>query len=184
MIRFERYRNSKNKKRIKEIYEKSFPTEEKLPFWLLKSSSNKCRANLDCILRDDVPIGMQFIVDLKDNIKYLMYFAIDEDYRDRGFGSKVLRQLVNSYDNILLSIERPKDELSKRRKEFYIRNGFYSTNLYYEDNNVEYEILTTLKGYKPNVSILKLRYKNLGTSYFAKKAISKKFVVAYIKFID
>lgn len=46
---------------------------------------------------------------------------------------KVLSNLSKKYKTIILSIERAynniKDE-KLHRKEFYLRNGFYSTNIY------------------------------------------------------
>lgn len=58
---------------------------------------------------------------------------------------KVLSDLSKKYKTIILSIERAynniKDE-KLHRKEFYLRNGFYSTNICLYDNGVEYEILT------------------------------------------
>ena len=53
---------------------------------------------------------------------------------------------------MILSIEKASEECNDnklKRKEFYLRNGFISSNKYIIDNGVKYEILITNKIY-PN----------------------------------
>lgn len=75
-----------------------------------------------------------------------MYFAIDEQYRNYGYGSQAIRNLVTRNDNILLSVERPVDDVTNKRKEFYLRNGLYATGYFIEDTGVQYELLSSVKG--------------------------------------
>lgn len=85
-----------NKSQIKEIYEKSFPKEERFPFWILVQCAKENNVHLYAILNEDNPnevIGMYFTVEY-DNIQYLMYLAIDEAYRNKEYGSKVLKDLI------------------------------------------------------------------------------------------
>ena len=49
---------------------------------------------------------------------------------------------------MILSIEKASEECNDnklKRKEFYLRNGFISSNKYIIDNGVKYEILITNK---------------------------------------
>mgnify|MGYP000334017904 CR=1 FL=1 len=51
---------------------------------------------------------------------------------------------------MILSIEKASEECNDnklKRKEFYLRNGFISSNKYIIDNGVKYEILITNKKY-------------------------------------
>lgn len=127
---------------------------------------------------------MQFIVDIPYNISYLMYFAIDEEYRNQGIGSKVLQNLLATKENVLLCIERPIDKLTNSRKDFYLKNGFYETNMFIEDNGVQYEILSSVKNYKPTVRDLLNRYKFMTSNKFIWNKIRKSFDAEYIKFVN
>lgn len=106
-----------------------------------------------------------------------MYFAIDEKFRNKGYGSKVLKDLIKKYKTIILSIERPKKELknSQKRKEFYLRNGFNETNKFIIDSGVEYEILCTEKSFKITKEILENRYNKMSSSIILKYLIRKTF---------
>lgn len=117
---------SQYKKEIKNLYLQTFPKEERFPFWILKHSIKKGKASLNAIVDKDGFIGMNYTVNCDDSF-YLMYFAIDKELRNNNYGSKVLQDLNQKYSTIFLSIKKPKDELSKRRKGFYLRNGFYET---------------------------------------------------------
>ena len=68
-------------------------------------------------------------------------------------------------------------------KKFYLRNGFFETNRYYEDNGVVYELLCTNKEYVITEEILKMRYTNMTNSKLIKYIIGRIFNVSNIKFI-
>ena len=177
MLRVEHYEYSKNKKAIEQIYEESFPANEKFKFSILKQCSKSNNVHLSCILLNDEVIGMQFTVALPNDITYLMYFAIKEQFRCQKLGSKALQQLVASSNNILLCIERPCDEITESRKFFYLRNGFYETGIFIKDTGVQYEILTSMKGYKPTDEDLRNRYECMTSSRLLKRKIMKSFDV-------
>lgn len=95
------------------------------------------------------------------NTAYIMYFAIDKKYRNKGYGSYILDDLVKKYDNVILSIEKTKNEISLRRKRFYLRNGFYETNKYTIQAKVQYELkgnlLIGLNKESKSMSLLKMK---------------------------
>ena len=136
----------KYKKEIKNLYLQAFPKEERFPFWILKHSRKKGKATLNAIIYRDRFIGMNYMVNCDDSF-YLMYFAIDKELRNNNYGAKVLQDLNEKYDTIFLSIEKPKDELSKRRKHFYLRNGFCETQKYCTEAGVDFEILCNNQKY-------------------------------------
>ena len=103
-----------------------------------------------------------------DDSFYLMYFAIDKKLRNNNYGSKVLQDFNEKYSTIFLSIEKPKDELSKRRKGFYLRNGFYETKNYCTEAGVDYEILCNNQNYNITEEIHKKRYDNMTNSKIVK----------------
>ena len=110
----------------------SFNKLERFPFWILKKCAKENNIEFNAILNNSTIIGIEYVVKY-NNVAYLMYLAIDKTKRNNGYGSKVLLDLSKKYKTIILSIERAynniKDE-KLHRKEFYLRNGFYSTNIY------------------------------------------------------
>lgn len=182
-IHIEHYEYTKHKKYIKEIYENSFPPIERFKFSILKSCNKRRNIHLSCILSDNIPVGMQFTIDLPNDITYLMYYAIDKKHRNKKIGSKALQHLIITRQNVLLCIEKPIDKLTNLRKDFYIQNGFCETNTFIEDAGVQYEILSSLRGYKPTAEDLKNRYKYMPYKKYIWNKIRKTFDTDSIKII-
>lgn len=58
---------------------------------------------------------------------YVEHFAMSEDIRGHGLGGKALDLLLRKYNSekpIVLEVEMPTNEVSKRRIDFYRRHGF------------------------------------------------------------
>lgn len=166
MIRIQHYRylGSKDRERLRQIYEESFPVDERFDFSILVRCDKETNVHLSGILLDDLLVGMQFTVVLPNDATYLMYFAIDETYRNLGIGSNALQKLVITNDNVLLSIEKLVDEITMRRRYFYLRNGLFETKTFYEDTGVQYQVLTSCFGYEPDARELISRYKCMTSS--------------------
>lgn len=181
--------DSQSQSQIKEIYETSFPKSEKFPFWVLKQCAKENNVRLDSIIdhNTDKIIGMSFLISY-DDIAYLMYVAIDKKYRNKGFGSSVLRDLIlrQADTSILLCIERPsaeKEDIKAYRKDFYLRNSFYETGCYIEDSGVEYEFLSSSKERVITENDLKKRYSCMTRNPLIKFIIKNTFD-SNINFID
>ena len=57
---------------------------------------------------------------------FIEHFAVDKDNRNKGFGKIILNELKTITRKMLcLEVEPPQCEITKRRVEFYKRNGFY-----------------------------------------------------------
>lgn len=180
MIRIIHYQYTKHKSAIKKIYEESFPSSERFDFSILRKCNEESNVHLSCILCDDYPVGMQFTVELPNDITYLMYYAIDKEYRNQGIGSQALQNLVIAKDKIMLCIEKPVDAITQRRKMFYLRNGFYETGMIFEDAGELYEVLVSCKEYKPTVPDLLNRYKFMTNKKAVWRKIKSTFSVEYI----
>lgn len=84
----------------------------------------------------------------------------------------------------MLCIERPVDEVTIKRKEFYLRNGFFETGTFFEDTGVQYEVLVSCKDYKPTIQDLLNRYKFMTNRKTVWNKIKSTFNTEYINFVD
>lgn len=128
------------------------------------------------ILDNDKFVGMCYIVNC-DGAYYLMYLAIQDELRNKKYGSKILEDLKEKYKTLFLSIDKPIDEISIKRKKFYLRNVFYDTNKYYEDTGVCYEVLCTNIQYEITENIMQKRYINMTSKPDLLNVISNTFNV-------
>ena len=62
---------------------------------------------------------------------FLEHFVTYPEFRKMGYGKAALTRLAEIYEKIVLECEHPKDELQKRRSEFYERFGFQPSDFGY-----------------------------------------------------
>lgn len=138
-------KNYKDIKEIRRLYNSSFPNDERIPFKRLINNLDTDRVMY--AYYDDQLIGMSFLF-LYNDLAYLSYICVEEDLRDKGYGSKILNKVKDDFKDyrIVLDIEEvvknsENYEERKRRKDFYLKNGFESANIFYHIYHVDYEIL-------------------------------------------
>ncbi len=90
-------------------------------------------------------IGLSYLFYHADLV-YLSYICVEERLRDHGYGSKILEDIKEMYADkrIVLDIEEVQGERieeKKKRKDFYLKNGFGSSGIFYHIYHVDYEIL-------------------------------------------
>ena len=171
--------NSKYLNEIEELYLKSFPKDERFPFWILQECSKEDNSDLYAIFDNDIMVGMCYIVNCK-SAYYLMYLAVEPSLRNKNYGSRILGDLKEKYKVIFLSVDMPVDNISIRRKNFYLRNGFYDTNKFYEDTGINYEILCTSNEYEINDNLMKMKYINMTNNPELFEVISNTFNLGVI----
>lgn len=148
MLHFVNARNDKKKlNEIKKLYDEAFPKEEQIPFWILRKASRTSTADLMQVYDDDLLVGFIHLVYFED-VVYLYYLAIEPDERGQGYGSKILQALRRRFSarRIILNIEVVDEncdnyEERKKRKEFYLKNGFREAGYSTREYSVEYEML-------------------------------------------
>lgn len=60
-----------------------------------------------------------------EDFLFLENFAVKEKYRGKGYGSKILKEIKSIYNGlIILEVEKPYDDTSKKRVRFYEKNEF------------------------------------------------------------
>jgi len=116
-------------------YLEIFPKEERKSFRMIEKSYNKGISKIIKIVNDNNLVGFMILNQIKKNGYVILdYLAILPQYRDKGFGSKALRKLINQQEKnegIFIEIEKiglGKDEeenrLRRKRQKFYEELGF------------------------------------------------------------
>ncbi|MDR1172611.1 MAG: GNAT family N-acetyltransferase [Bacteroidales bacterium] len=110
---------------LRDIYESAFPANERREF---DSVIELARTNPDFILyeilRDNEPAGL-FSTWNAGSFVFIEHFATSEKYRGRGIGQRVIESwLAGQTQPVVLEVERPDEEMSRRRIRFYERSGF------------------------------------------------------------
>ena len=136
------------KEQVKRLFITAFPREERPPLWLLTRRCRQGKARFSAVVDDGRFVGLTYIIG-NESVKTLMFLAIDEEARDGGYGSEILRQVRKRYPGvkIFLNIEpldenAPNYEQRCRRKAFYERNGLTCLDYQVREAGVTYEMMT------------------------------------------
>lgn len=112
-----------------ELLTTAFPPEEHRDL-LQQREYTDCNSKFhsNVILENGIPIGLISYWDL-DNFHYIEHFAVSPDFRNGGYGKRVL-EYINEHIPypIILEVELPENEMSKRRIGFYERIGYKLIN--------------------------------------------------------
>ena len=126
--------NAPETKLVKKTYEDSFPANERRDYELvLNLIANEPHFSLTTLIRDEQYAGFITGWDFGD-FTYLEHFAIDESMRNGGIGSKAFKAYLEQLDKpVVLEVEMPTDEMSRRRIGFYERLGLtLDTHTYFQ----------------------------------------------------
>ncbi len=110
---------------LRGIYESSFPTDERRVFdSVVKLAGTEPDFNFYAIMRDNEPIGLFSSWDM-GKFLFVEHFAVSPKYRGWGIGQQVLETwLAGQTLPVVLEVERPEDDITRRRVGFYERVGF------------------------------------------------------------
>ncbi|MCD7764417.1 MAG: GNAT family N-acetyltransferase [Lachnospiraceae bacterium] len=133
---------------ILDLYQRAFPDNERKPFSLIERKVSMGEMEILLIREERKRIGFA-VVAYAEHLVLLDYFAIDERWRDQGYGSMALELLEGLYSDRQMFLEIEKagvSLLAGRRKAFYLRNGMQETGIDVEMFGVKMELLSTLPG--------------------------------------
>ena len=140
--------------KIYQLYKKAFPISERKPFALIYKTFHKGHTDVWYIEEDKKFIGLAITMNDLDLV-LLDYFAIVENSRNQGYGSKVMQILKNIYQHQRLFIEiestfEKSDNLDERlkRKQFYLRNQMVELDIHANVFGVNMELL----GFHKNIT--------------------------------
>ena len=132
---------------VKRIYFESFPKSERMPFPLMVAMSKLWNTDFLGFYEEDTLCGFIYLAHNR-KIVFVMFFAVDAALRSKGFGSAILQEIQKKYPTkkIIISIEpcdetAPDIEIRKKRKAFYMRNGYKETGYMIKLAGVVQEII-------------------------------------------
>lgn len=114
--------------RIRLLYRRAFPREERKPFAMIRKMQKEGRTDVWLAEQGGRFAGLAATIN-GDGIILLDYLAVHEKMRDQGVGSAMLQSLLAHYEGRGLFVEieaadraDPSGEKA-RRKAFYLRNS-------------------------------------------------------------
>lgn len=128
-----------------------FPAAERIPYSRFKRAVKNKIMKVYSYIVDEKRIGY-FVIIEDDRVIFISYLAINKEYRNLGYGSKMLKEFYEYFKTkkyIIIEADSSEgisdqDELNtiERRKNFYFRNGFEELkNIDYCIYGVRYDIL-------------------------------------------
>ncbi len=106
------------------LYEASFPPCERRSERDCAAVLRDDRLHAECVFDDECFVGLVFWWSAGDGWAYLEHLAVDPALRGRSYGARMLRDLCARVGRVVLEIDPPEDDMSRRRQGFYERNGF------------------------------------------------------------
>lgn len=105
------------------LYRISFPYHERREGFSQKEILKDREYHFDLIYDEDVFVGLILYWE-NEQFVYIEHFCICPEMRNKQYGQKTLTLLKGENKTLLLEIDPPEDDVSKRRKCFYERCGF------------------------------------------------------------
>lgn len=139
--------NCKDIKTFEKINNEAFPIYERMSMDDIFSFASDTDTDVLGIYDNSLPIG--FAVILKnEKCGYLYYIAIDKNVRSKGYGGAALKKIIASYPDLQIILDFEEIDVNAenniqriRRKNFYIKNGFYETGFYTLLGEVRFEVV-------------------------------------------
>ena len=132
---------------IKTLYDSAFPKNERKEIkYLLEKGQDV--GEVYAFFDGEKFVGFTCLLSYH-TICHVIYFAVAENLRDEGYGSKIIKAVCEAKKRkrVLVDIEMEEDDAPNeaqrvKRKEFYLRNGFKDTEITYRWEGEDYEILS------------------------------------------
>ena len=146
MLKLVNLKENKNYiKNARVLYNSAFPSAERMPFDLLMHKARGSNVTFWAVVDEAVFKGLTYTVWYND-IVFIFYLAVDESARGNGIGTQILSLIKQQFPNcrLVLNIEAL-DESSDnnderiRRREFYVKNGFFGAGYNVKEYSVTYE---------------------------------------------
>ncbi|MBQ7586222.1 MAG: GNAT family N-acetyltransferase [Desulfovibrionaceae bacterium] len=142
----------------KDLFISSFPPDERPPYFFLRWRSLNF-VDWWIIKQDSQNVGFFYVIKHKDHV-YVIFFAIEQQYRGKGLGTQALKMLLDHYAafKVFLAIEpidpsAPNYSERVKRKNFYLRCGLQDLEQHMQELSVVYELLGTKGRVDPQIFV-------------------------------
>jgi ribosomal protein S18 acetylase RimI-like enzyme len=117
---------------VRNLYESAFPSDERREFEaLLDIVDTKPAFHAEVYEKEAKPAGFIFYWTFRDFV-YVEHFAVAEAFRNQGYGKSYLLELCTKIAlPVVLEVEKPENELHRRRIRFYENIGFKVSEMPY-----------------------------------------------------
>lgn len=136
-------------RQVKALYYCAFPEYEQEAWSRLLFKRLFRRADFLVFYDQDQFVGLSYVIH-HHGIHYVLYLAVNDQVRSKGYGSQILDHLKDRYapDTLVLDIEQPDSMANNnhqrlRRLRFYRKNGFSLTDRLTKTPAVTYQLLST-----------------------------------------
>lgn len=147
IVRFERLRSARDGfyAQALALYAQSFPLHEQRTPAAQAAALGDGDYHFDLILEGEALAGLLLYWDTKDFL-YVEHFCVDPAMRNQGHGQRALKALAERGKTIILEIDPPVDEISRRRQGFYRRlhyqvNAFHHVHPPYREDCAGHELV-------------------------------------------
>lgn len=135
--------------KVRQLYMSAFPKEERIPWPLVRLNAMRRGIDLTAFLDGDTFCGFTYSV-TAGNLHFLLFFAVDDSLRSKGYGSAILSILKEEYGTVVLNIEPFVDDapnLPERhhRYDFYRHNEFFDTGYHVWEVGGMFRVLSTTR---------------------------------------
>jgi len=113
------------------IYDSSFPVDEKRDKQTQRRLLTNNKYKIIPYYNNGKMVGFIALWILGD-IVFLEHLAIKKEFRGKGYGTKILKDVKRRFPGrLVLEVEPPKDETTIRRIKFYKKAGFHLNEHHY-----------------------------------------------------
>ena len=127
----------------------AFPWNEQVLLWILSILALRKSVNFRAFYDDDEQFcGIMYTTE-NDKYIYVLYLAVNDRIRSKGYGTKMLNWLKSDTDKIIVldveSIDPSAENAQQRerRVSFYNRNGIFHAGCKFTDWGETYSVMTS-----------------------------------------
>lgn len=155
----------KDRETFARINDEAFPSSERMSLDEIFLFAAKTNTDVLGAYDENIPVGFAVLV-MNDKCGYVYFLAIAKNMRSKGYGGAAIRKIVEDYadlqiildfEEITLNAENMEQRI--RRKNFYLRNGFYETGHYTLMEGERFEVVCSREelnqeGFRQLISVI------------------------------
>jgi len=167
--------SSRCQKNLKNLYESSFPENERVPFEMLFNKETFPTFKLYTFNNDKELVGFAYLlIEEKYKIAFLGYIAVKNTLRRQTYGSQIIDFLKSNLSDYVIAVniestnnKADNQEEREMRERFYLKNGFKFAGVEFENRDEDFssyywgdfnqkDYVELMKNYFPELKNLKI----------------------------